>query len=325
MAVFTDVSEQQVVLLLQEYDLGDFVSVRGIVSGIENSNFYLDTSVGKYVLTVFERLTEQQIPYYLELTHHIYKKGLLVSGPIPTKDGRLSTHVSGKPCSIAPCIPGEYIPNPNVDACAQMGKFLAKMHLAVADFALTQENTKGLEFWLESYPLIKPYIPADVAELLGNEISRMQEVFGSEQYKKLPSGAVHADLFRNNALIELKDGNQQLAGVIDFYFACNAPFLYDLAVAVNDWCVNLDTGDFIEDKVHSFINSYNSVVPLGKEDRAMWQDMLCAAALRFWVSRLYDFYLPRQASLLKPHDPKHFEKILVKRRNTPTDKLPWVS
>ncbi len=325
MAVFTDVSEQQASELLLNYDLGGFSSIRGIVSGIENSNFYLNTDKGSFVLTIFERLKDNEIPYYLELTRHLYKKGLTVSGPLPAKDGRLSCRINGKPCCIAPCIPGSYVPVPDADLCAQMGAFLARMHLAVADFPLSQKNMKGLDFWLESLPLLKPHIPADKARLLEDEINRQIRVFESDDYKNLPAGAVHADLFRNNSLSEKIDDGYRLGGVIDFYFACNAPFVYDIAVTMNDWCVDLETGEFIPEKASAFLNAYNAVRPLGELERWMRQDMFCAAALRFWVSRLYDFYLPRDASLLKPHDPKHFEKILLSRRNAEADALPWVS
>ncbi len=325
MAVFTQVTDEQAKSLLNQYDLGEFKSIEGILAGIENSNFYLDTSKGRYVLTVFERLTEDQLPYYLQLTHHLTKKGLNVSGPIPTKTGPLFTHVNGKPCSIAPCIAGQFEPEPSVEVCGEMGAFLAKIHLAVEDFPYMQENQKGMKFWKESFPLLLPYLEQESAELLEEEVFRMERLFETGKYKSLKKGAVHADLFRNNALVETKDGKQHLAGVIDFYFACNEPFLFDLAVTLNDWCVDLETGEFIPEKATAFLREYNAIRPLSEQEREMWQDMLCAGALRFWVSRLYDYWLPRDASMLKPHDPGHFEKILLKRKKAKAHELPWVN
>lgn len=325
MAVFTDVTPQEAAGLLNEYDLGNFKSLHGIKAGIENSNFYLNTTKGKWVLTVFERLREDQLPFYLKLTRHLEDKGISVSAPVPTRDGRLHSNIHGKPCSIAPCIPGITEENPTVGACEEMGILLAKMHLAVKDFPLKQENTKGLNFWLESLPLLKPYIPADLFELLEKEVNYQAQLQTTPKYKALESGAVHADLFRNNSLIVVDGIDEHISGVIDFYFACNAPFLYDLAVTINDWCVNLENGKFIKEKAQALLGGYASVRPLTEKEHELWQDMLSAAALRFWVSRLYDFYLPRQASLLKPHDPSHFERILKLRRFEEPSELPWVS
>lgn len=131
-------------------------------------------------------------------------------------------------------------------------------------------------------------------------------------------------MFRNNALINKNGDDESLAGVIDFYFACNAPFLYDLAVTLNDWTIDLETGEFEPERAQAMLEGYNSVRPLTEEDHKLWQDILSAAALRFWVSRLYDYYMPRPASLLTPHDPAHFERILKLRRESAPEDLPWI-
>ena len=201
---------------------------------------------------------------------------------------------------------------------------LAKMHNAVEDFPLSQENTKGSAFWLSSMPLLKPYIPERLYQMLEKEVNHQLELQRSPEYQALPSGAVHADLFRNNALISVDGNVESLAGVIDFYFACNAPFLYDLAVTLNDWTIDLETGEFEPDRAQAMLEGYNSVRPLTEEDHKLWQDILSAAALRFWVSRLYDYYMPRPASLLTPHDPAHFERILKLRRESAPEDLPWI-
>ena len=286
MAVFTEIFNAQLDELLSHYDIGQARSLKGIASGIENSNFYLDTDKGKYVLTIFERLNKDQLPYYLELTSHLGKKGLAVSYPIPRKDGRLLSEINGKPCSIAPCLSGTYVEKPSAKACREMGEMLAKMHNAVEDFPFSQENTK-------------------------------RSSAASDVYKR-------QDLFRNNALINQNGDDESLAGVIDFYFACNAPFLYDLAVTLNDWTIDLETGEFEPDRAQAMLEGYNSVRPLTEEDHKLWQDILSAAALRFWVSRLYDYYMPRPASLLTPHDPAHFERILKLRRESAPEDLPWI-
>lgn len=324
MAVFTEVSLEELDNLLSQYDIGKPLNLKGITAGIENSNFYLDTDKGHYVLTVFERLNKEQLPYYLELTSHLGKKGLSVSYPIARKDGGLLSEISGKPCSISPCLAGTYIEKPSREMCREMGAMLAKMHNAVKDFPLKQENLKGADFWVSSLPKLKPYIPAHLYEILEKEVSYQVDLQKTEAYKGLASGAVHADLFRNNALIDEKAPEGERVSVIDFYFACNAPFLYDLAVTLNDWTVDLETGAFEPERAQAMLEGYHSVRPLTDNDKALWQDMLCAGALRFWVSRLYDYYLPRPASILQPHDPAHFERILDLRRNCLVSKLPWV-
>lgn len=339
MAVFTEVTPEVCAKLLESYDIGTFVDIRGITAGIENSNFYVTTGSGRWVLTIFERLSEAQLPFYLELCRHLGDKGLAVCAPEKTRNGKLFAHILGKPCSIAKCIPGSDCKDPDVHVCEELGGMLAEMHLAVRDFPLEQENTKGLAFWKESEPQLKPHIPFELHELLCDEIAHQEALQASDAYRALEKGAVHADLFRNNALVEFKDvvtfrednggfteevsSVQTLGGVIDFYFACTAPFLYDLAVTVNDWCIDQETGGFADEKVQAFLKGYNKVRALSEAEHALWKDMLRAAALRFWVSRLYDFYMPREAALLKPLDPKHFEKMLKLRRGTPEADLPW--
>lgn len=324
MAVFTEISLEELDELVSQYDIGKPLSLRGITAGIENSNFYLDTDKGHFVLTVFERLNKEQLPYYLELTSHLGKKGLSVSYPVPRKDQGLLSEICGKPCSISPCLPGTYIEKPNAEMCREMGAMLAKMHNAVEDFPLSQENLKGAKFWLSSMPQLEHYIPKHLYEILEKEVAYQVELQKTDRYKALPSGAVHADLFRNNALIDEKAPEGKRVSVIDFYFACNAPFLYDLAVTLNDWTIDLETGAFEPERARAMMEGYHSVRPLREEDHALWQDMLCAGALRFWVSRLYDYYLPRPASLLQPHDPAHFERILDLRRNCLPSNLPWI-
>jgi homoserine kinase type II len=321
MAVFTPVTDREVAELLTQFAIGEFVSLQGITSGIENSNFYVSTNRGCWVLTIFEKLQEKDLGFYLQLCRHLGLQGLKVSSPEPTKAGQLLSAIQGKPCSLAPCLPGQSEEVPPLSAVSDLGGMLARMHLGVRDFHLTQKNQKGLEFWQEAIPLLKPHMPADLFELLQEEVRAQEAFFSSGLYLGLDKGAVHADLFRNNALIE----NGRIGGVFDFYFACTAPFLYDIAVTMNDWCINLDTGAFDAEKAQAFINAYDAVRPLSEAEHEAWPMMLRAAALRFWVSRLYDFYLPRKASLLKPHDPAHFERILKLRRAASQEALPWPS
>jgi len=314
MAVFTELAAEDFVALLADFDLGDFVAYQPIAAGIENTNYYLDTTRGQWVLTVFERLAADQIPFYLELCEHLAKKGCRVAQPQKNKKGELFSFVKGKPFSIANRIAGVEAQSMGLAECRSMGQLLAQMHLATRDFPLFQKNLRGLAWWLETLPKVLPHIPATLQTLLSSEVAYQKALSETPDFKALEVGACHCDLFRNNALIA-NPGTEgaTVAGVFDFYFAGCSPLLFDLAVTVNDWCVDLTSGAFVAEKLEAFLRAYIAVRPLTDTERRLWRDMLRAAALRFWMSRLFDFYLPRKASLLKPHDPTHFERILKDR------------
>lgn len=321
MAVFTELTPSDVSELLLRFDLGELTCLTPISSGIENTNYFLDTTRGRWVLTVFERLSADELPYYLALCEHLYDKGCRVARPVRTREGALFDYVHDKPFSIANRLQGKEERVMGLAECRSMGALLAQMHLAAKDFPLHQENLRGLAWWQRVAPLIRPHVPSALAEAFTEEIEHQERVFASPAYRRLETVACHCDLFRNNALIDAGGTNEaQVAGVFDFYFAGDAPCLFDLAVTMNDWCVDPDTGRFVSEKARAFIESYHAVRALTETERLLWRDMLRAAALRFWMSRLYDFYLPRQASLLTPHDPTHFERVLADRK---TCELPW--
>lgn len=315
MAVFTELSTDQVARALEDFELGGFVSLEPISSGIENTNYFLDTTRGRWVLTVFERLLPEQLPFYLELAEHLKKHSCRVACPVRSRSGRLFEFICGKPFAIADRLEGQTIERMNELECASMGEVLARMHLAAASFSRSQPNLRGLPWWLETAPKVKPYLRADQRELLSDELEHQKKLQASEAYLALQTSACHCDLFRNNALIAGHGTDKAcVSGVFDFYFAGTVPWLYDLAVTVNDWCIDPDTGLLEEPLVRAFMQSYNAVRRLQAAERALWRDMLRAGALRFWMSRLFDYYCPREASLLKPHDPQHFERILRDRR-----------
>jgi homoserine kinase type II len=194
---------------------------------------------------------------------------------------------------------------------------LARMHLAGQDFPLSQPNLRGLAWWVETMPVVLPYLPDDVQTLLRDEVAFQSAFATTATYAALPHGPVHADLFRNNVMF---DGDK-LSGFFDFYFAGCDTWLFDLAVTVNDWCIDLASGELDVDRVTAMLDAYHAVRPFTDAERDAWQTMLRAAALRFWLSRLYDFYLPRDAEMLTPHDPKHFERILRLRLQHPAPAL----
>jgi homoserine kinase type II len=183
------------------------------------------------------------------------------------------------------------------------------MHLAGRDFPLQQPNLRGLDWWVETVPKVLAYLDADTAALLQSELAFQRDFAAGPIYAQLERGPVHADLFRNNVMFV----GERLSGCFDFYFAGWDTWLFDLAVTVNDWCIDLDSGRLIEARVLALTRAYHAVRPFTAADQAAWLPMLRAAALRFWLSRLYDFYRPREAEMLTPHDPTHFERVLRER------------
>lgn len=306
MAVFTPVSMQELVPWLSQYALGQAKSIRGISSGIENSNFFVETDQGEYVLTLFEKLTAEQLPYYLNLMHHLAGQGVLVASPILDNKGNLFSVLCGKPASVVTKLNGQWLSDPNPLHCAQVGEMMAKMHLAGQNYSHVQPNLRGLSWWQETMPLVLEYLSADNAAFLKEEVQLQTAFADTPLYAALPSGPIHADLFRNNVMFD----NDRLSGFFDFYFAGNDTWLFDVAVAANDWCIFLDTGKWDDMRLSAFLHAYHSVRPFTEDEKKAWPIILRAAALRFWLSRLYDFYLPREAEMLTPHDPTHFERIL---------------
>jgi len=313
-AVFTAVAEGEAQALLERLKLGRLQSLVGIQSGIENSNFFLDCDGGRYVLTLFERLSAEQLPFYLGLMQHLARKGLPVPAPQADETGQTLFSVAGKPAALVSRLRGGHQLAPDVFHCEQLGHTLARLHLAVADFPLHQPNLRGLPWWQQASSEVLPHLAPERADLLRDELQFQTELAASFAAQDLPKGAIHADLFRDNAMFEGLPGREQLCGVFDFYFAGVDSFLFDLAVCLNDWCIDLNTGRLVEERAQALVRAYESERPLSGTEHRLLPALLRAAALRFWLSRLHDWHLPRDASLLKPHDPTHFERVLRQRR-----------
>jgi homoserine kinase type II len=317
MAVFTPVTLDDIGQWIQQFPLGKALALKGIASGIENSNFFLTTERGEYVLTIFENLSFEQLPFYLRLMDHLAARGVLVPAPVATATGELLTALHGKPAAIVSKLEGRSQMDPQPVHCAAVGAMLARMHLAGLDYPLQQPNLRGLAWWNETTPQVLPYLSDENAHLLRAEMHFQQAYAGSDTYRQLQQGPVHADLFRNNVMFD----GERLTGFFDFYFAGCDSWLFDVAVTVNDWCIALDTGVLDPARVRAMLDAYHAVRPFTPAEQTAWQPMLRAAALRFWLSRLYDFYQPREAEMLTPHDPTHFERILRERIATPAPGL----
>ncbi len=310
MAVFTPVEPAEVQSFLHEFDLGDLTELEGIGSGIENTNYFVGTTRGRYVLTLFERLGFEQLPFYLALMHHLAAHGIAVPDPMPGRDGQALRRLKDKPAALVTRLRGSSVLRPQPRHCAQIGECMARMHLATRDFAPSQPNLRGLEWQRGIAPRLAPLIEPSQRLLLEAELAHQSLLAASPEHASLPRGAVHADLFRDNALFD----QDRLSGVFDWYFAGVDTWVFDLAVALNDWCIELDTGVFDAERRAALLDAYQRVRPLQPLERELLPDALRAAALRFWVSRLGDLHLPRDAQLLQPHDPTHFERVLRQRQ-----------
>ncbi|GAA4348118.1 homoserine kinase [Variovorax defluvii] len=339
MAVFTEVGFDEADALVQRIGLGPLTELRGIEGGIENTNYFATTASGHYVLTLFERLGPQQLPYYLCLMKHLAARGMPVPEPVadpdiaPPADHPLSIpadapceflhRVAGKPAAIVQRLEGKSVLAPTAAHCAELGRLLAHMHQAARDFPRLQPNLRGLAWWNDTAPVVLPYLDAPQAALLRSELAYQNHVAASSAYAALPRGPVHADLFRDNAMFATDSDEPRLTGVFDFYFAGTDTWLFDLAVCLNDWAIDLPTGRHDALRADALLAAYVTVRPLTGAERALLPAMLRAAALRFWISRLWDFHLPREASMLKAHDPTHFERVLRERSHPSAAPLSW--
>ena len=309
MAVFTEVSESQAAELMQTLNLGALTCLRGIEGGIENTNYFATTDKGEYVLTLFERLNFEQLPFYLHLMKHLAGQGIPVPDPATNRDGDILHTLNGKPAAVVNKLEGKSQLAPMTVHCTGVGDMLARMHLAGADFNRSQTNLRGLPWWNETVPVVLPYLTLDQAALIRSELAFQNHTAASSAYAALPRGPVHADLFRDNVMFN----GEQLTGFFDFYFAGVDTWLFDLAVCLNDWCIDLPSGRHDPERAKAMISAYQQVRPLSSAERQLLPALLRAGALRFWISRLWDFHLPREASVLMPHDPTHFERIVRER------------
>jgi len=308
LSVYTPVSEAELDEWLRNYSVGRLQALEPIKAGIENSNFFVSTTQGRYVLTLFERLPAAELPFYLDLMAHLARHGIPSPAPIADLSDQYLQRLNGKPAALVTRLPGSSLEHPGVAECGELGALLARMHLAGRSYPAYLENPRGPKWWRLAAADVKPFLEPGESAMLEEELAFQ----GQHRFPDLPRGPVHADLFRDNALFE----SARISGVIDFYFAGVDCLLYDVAVCANDWCLVDPAADpaLEPGRTRALLESYEAVRPLAPMERAAWLVMLRAAALRFWLSRLHDFHLPRPGMLVHAHDPVHFRKILECRR-----------
>jgi homoserine kinase type II len=307
LSVYTPVSDAELATWLGNYSVGRLVSCEPIKAGIENTNYFVTTTQGRYVLTLFERLPAEELPFYLNLMAHLARHGIPCPAPIADLSDQYLQRLNGKPAALVTRLPGKSIERPGTAECGELGALLGRMHLAARSYPAYLENPRGPRWWRFAAREVKPFLDRKHNQLLEDELDFQAQ----HRFPDLPRGPVHADLFRDNALFE----KGRISGVIDFYFAGVDCLLYDIAVCVNDWCLldaaadrNLDQA-----RTKALLAACHAVRPFNALEREAWPAMLRAAALRFWLSRLYDFHLPRPGMLVHAHDPEHFREILELR------------
>ncbi len=310
MAVFTRVTEQELSIWLSRYDLGTLVRVLDIPSGTDNTNYFVSLAAGKsgvgaamkeVVLTIFEHLAAEQIPFYLGLMAHFAKAGFPAPVPIADRLGNTLGELMGKPAALVTRMHGRWVENPTAAQCAQLGQLLGRMHLSGQDYAGQGSNRCDRSWHERSCAAVQDYLGPKEKQLLLSELSGQA---GLDQ-AALPQGAIHADLFRDNVLWQ----NGNISGVLDYYYAFTGPLLYDLAVSANDWCID-GRFQFDEERLHALLAAYSAERPLIAAEIGAWPMLLRRAALRFWLSRLYDFYLPHPSEIKAMKDPGYFRSLL---------------
>jgi len=315
LSVYTPVSKAGLSAWLRNYSVGTLERLEPIKAGIENTNYFVATTQGRYVLTLFERLPAPELPFYLDLMAHLARHGIPCPAPVADlTDAYLGT-LNGKPAALVTRLPGKCIERPGADECRELGALLARMHLAGRSYPAYQENPRGPKWWRGAAQEVRPFIDQRQRSLLEAEL----EFQARHRFAELPRGPVHADLFRDNALF---DGGR-LSGVFDFYFAGVDCLLFDVAVCANDWCLADPAQDRALDPAltRALLRAYDALRPFAPPEREAWPAMLRAAALRFWLSRLHDLHLPRPGELVHAHDPGHMREVLELRCATTP---PWL-
>lgn len=305
MAVYTDVSFEDLEAMLAAYDVGEPLSFKGIAEGVENSNFYLQTDRGSYFLTLYEkRVREGDLPFFLGLMEHLAARGISCPLPIRTRDGRQWTKVNGRPAALVSFLTGLSVRRPEVSHCASAGEALARLHAAGADFAIRRPNALGIAGWGELVD--KTASGADGIERnLRDLIAKSYREVSAGWPAGLPTGIIHADLFPDNVLFM----NAQVSGLIDFYFACDDAFAYDLAIMLNAWCFETD-GAYNITKGKNLIAAYRKHRELSNMEIAALPILSAGAALRFLLTRLFDLLNHDPMALVRPKEPRDFSKRL---------------
>ncbi|MFC3068614.1 homoserine kinase [Phenylobacterium soli] len=312
MAVYTDITDEELAGLLADFDLGQPLAFKGIAEGVENSNFLLETETGRYILTVYEkRVKADDLPYFLGLMQWLARRGYPCPTPIADRSGEALKTLRGKPCVIVSFLSGLSARRPTAALCREAGEGLAWLHLAGEGFSMTRPNDLGQAAWALLFSRLK-----DQAEALKPGLAATLEAdlakFSAGWPTGLPGGTIHADYFPDNVFFQ----SQRFAGTIDFYFACTDAYAYDVAVALNAWCFEPD-GSFNITAARQLVAGYESRRPLTEAERAALPILAHGAAMRFFLTRLHDWGATPAGALVRPKDPLEYERKLAVHRSSP--------
>ena len=305
MAVYTEVSDEDLTAFATDYGIGEVLSCKGIAEGIENTNYLVETEAGRFILTLYEkRVKRSNLPFYLGLMEHLAGKGIPCPTPLRTRDGEVLRELCGRPAVMVSFLPGMWPKRPGPAHCAALGEALAKMHLAGTDFSIRRPNDLTVGDWRALFQTSRGHAegvrPGLTAEL-ENELAFLEANWPS----RLPAGVIHADLFPDNVFFR----GEALSGLIDFYFACNDFFAYDVAVCMNAWCFEAD-GEFNATKARRLLRAYRGVREFSPDELAALPVLARGSALRFVLTRLYDWANTPKDALVTPKDPLEFFALL---------------
>jgi len=305
MAVYTEVSAEEIEAFVAEYGLGEVLTFKGIAEGVENSNYLLQTSEGHFILTLYEkRVDANDLPFFLGLMEHLAERGIDCPVPLHGRDGKALRELCGRPAALISFLEGLWPRRIQTFHCAALGGAMARMHLAGADFGTSRENALSVAGWrplLEACRDRADEVQAGLAEALEKELAHLE----TNWPRDLPAGVIHADLFPDNVFFR----HEKLTGVIDFYFACNDFFAYDLAICLNAWCFEQDNA-FNVTKARMLLQSYRKVRPFFEEELAALPLLARGSALRFLLTRLYDWLNHPAGAFVKPKNPLEYWRKL---------------
>ena len=305
MAVYTSINSSDLNDWIEKFNFKDLVNFKGISSGVTNSNYLIQMAHSNYILTIFEHNNIEELPFYIDLMTYLAKENFLCPRPIENKNGQALGLLKEKPALMVSFLDGKEKAIRSPKSCYLVGQYLAKLHLTANNFPQLNKNTRGLDWVSDMYLNLKKYLSLEDQGILELEINYHKEMDKVE----LPEGIIHGDLFRDNVLFL----NDKISGFIDFYYACNEKFIYDIAIAINDWCIDQD-GQINKSMFLEFIKGYRSERKLTDNEQEYLNVSLRLAALRFWLSRLEDFYNAKEGEITSIKDPKHFKDILLDRQ-----------
>ena len=312
MAVYTDINDEELALLLADYDIGVALAFKGMAEGVENSNFLLETTGGRYFLTVYEkRMREEELPFFLDLMRWLAQHGFPSAAPLADRNGVTIKRVRGKPAAIVEFLPGLSVRRPTADHCREAGMGLARLHLAAQGFPGARANDLGQVSWGPLFATLRQAaedLKPGLAATIGGDLDRLAAAWP----KGLPTGVIHADYFPDNVFFTAG----KFAGAIDFYFACVDALVYDVAVALNAWCFEAD-GSFNITSARALVGGYESLRPLSDAERQALPALAHGAAMRFFLTRLEAWGATPAGALVRPKDPLEYERKLAVHRAAP--------